>query len=104
MISVRLRIASGLVFSLSTLAIVHAFAAQQPPQYKSPTVDFKPAAGRCLTAEQRKANDVYNALDRPTRPSDEMMFWDPEYFVGTGTSTCEPRTRCSVRVAHRSVR
>lgn len=80
MIAVRFRIASGLVFSLSTLAIVHLSAQQQ---YKSPTIEFKPAAGRCLTAEQRKVNDAYNALDRPTRPNDEMPFWDPEYFVGT---------------------
>ena len=43
----------------------------------------KPAVGRCLTAEQRKVNDDYNALNRPTRPDDEMPFWDPEYFVGT---------------------
>ena len=73
MISARFRIASGLVVSLSTLAVVH-LSAQQPPQYKSPTVEFKPAAGRCLTAEQRKVNDTYNALDRPTRPNDEMPF------------------------------
>ena len=82
MISVRYRIVSGFVVSLSTLALAQ-LSAQQPPQYKSPTVAFKPAAGRCLTAEQRKVNDAYNSLDRPTRPSDEMPFWDPEYFVGT---------------------
>jgi len=81
-ISVRFRIASGLVVSLSTLALA-PLSAQQPPQYKSPTVEFTPAAGRCLTADQRKVNDAYNSLDRPTRPNDEMPFWDPEYFVGT---------------------
>jgi len=81
-ISLRLAIASGFVLSLSMLAVA-PLAAQQPPQYPSPTVEFKPAVGRCLTAEQRKVNDAYNALDRPTRPGDDMMFWDPEYFVGT---------------------
>ena len=82
MIPVHVRPLSGFVVSLSTLAVV-SLSAQQPPQYKSPTVDFKPAAGRCLTPDQRKVNDTYNALDRPTRPNDEMPFWDPEYFVGT---------------------
>ncbi len=73
----------GLVVLLSAFVVVGAGAESQPPYPKaSPIVPYKPAAGRCLTAEQRKANDAYNALDRPTRPGDEMMFWDPEYFVG----------------------
>jgi hypothetical protein len=69
---------------LSTFVVVGAAAqAQQPYPKASPVVPYKPAAGRCLTADQRKANDAYNALDRPTKPGDDMMFWDPEYFVGT---------------------
>ena len=60
-------------------------AAQQPayPQSRSPTVAFTPASGRCLTPEQRKVNDAYNALTRPTSRDDTMPFFDPEYFVGT---------------------
>ena len=100
MISLRLAIASGFVLSLSMLAVA-PLAAQQPPQYPSPTVEFKPAVGRCLTAEQRKVNDAYNALDRATRPGDEMPFWDADYFVGTWDSTCAPRIRRSVGVARR---
>lgn len=74
---------AGLAIALSTLVVVHP-AAQQPQSAPnaSAVVPYKPASGRCLTAEQRKVNDDYNALDRPTRPGDEMMFWDPEYFVG----------------------
>jgi len=84
LIPARFGRAAGLVLGLSTLAGA-SLAAQQPPAYPktSPVVPYKPAAGRCLTAEQRKVNDAYNALDRPTRPGDEMLFWDPEYFVGT---------------------
>jgi hypothetical protein len=79
----RFGLAAGLAISLSVL-VVGRPAAQQPQYPKSsPTVPFKPAAGRCLTPDQRKVNDAYNALDRPTRPGDEMPFWDPEYFVGT---------------------
>lgn len=79
----RFGMALGLTIALSTLLLAHP-AAQQPQTYPktSPIVPYKPAAGRCLTAEQRKVNDNYNALDRPTRPGDDMMFWDPEYFVG----------------------
>ena len=84
MISVRLPIASVAV-ALSTFAL--SGAAAQPPQppypTSSPTVPYTPPAGRCLTPEQRKVNDAYNQLDRPTRPGDEMPFWDPEYFAGT---------------------
>jgi hypothetical protein len=76
---------AGLAVALSALVIVHPAAQQQQPQYPktSPVVPYEPAVGRCLTAEQRKVNDAYNALDRPTRPNDEMPVWDPEYFVGT---------------------
>jgi len=77
--------AAGLAVALSAGVIVRP-AAQQPQQpypKTSPVVPYTPAAGRCLTPEQRKVNDAYNSLDRPTRPSDEMPFWDPEYFVGT---------------------
>lgn len=83
MIPSRFRIAAGLVASLSILAIVHPTA--QQPQYpqSSPTVPYTPAVGRCLTGEQRKVNDTYNGLDRPTRPGDDMPYWDPQYFVGT---------------------
>jgi hypothetical protein len=82
LIHARFGTAAGLAIALSTLVVVHS-AAQQTYPKTSPMVPFKPAAGRCLTAEQRKGNDTYNSLDRPTRPGDEMMFWDPEYFVGT---------------------
>ena len=83
MIPSRFRIAAGLAVSLPILAIVHSTAQQQQYPKSSPTVPYTPAAGRCLTADQRKVNDAYNSLDRPTRPGDEMPFWDPEYFVGT---------------------
>lgn len=74
---------SVLVVLLSAFAVVGAGAQPQQPYPKtSPVVPYTPAAGRCLTAEQRKVNDSYNSLDRPTKPGDEMMFWDPEYFVG----------------------
>jgi hypothetical protein len=75
----------GLAVALSALVTVHLAAQPQQPPYPktSPVVPYKPATGRCLTPEQRKVNDTYNSLDRPTRPSDEMPFWDPEYFVGT---------------------
>jgi hypothetical protein len=82
LISARLATAAGLAVSLSTVVIAHPAAQQQYPK-SSPTVPYTPAAGRCLTAEQRKVNDAYNNLDRPTRPGDDMPFWDPEYFVGT---------------------
>lgn len=82
MILARPSIAAGLAVALSAVVIVHPAAQQQYPK-PSPVVPYKPAAGRCLTPEQRKVTDAYNALDRPTRPSDEMPFWDPEYFVGT---------------------
>ena len=81
MISARFGIAGALACALSTFALVSPSAQQQYPK-TSEVVPYKPAAGRCLTADQRKVNDTYNALDRPTRPGDEMPFWDPEYFVG----------------------
>jgi hypothetical protein len=83
LIHARFGLAAGLALALSSLVVDHP-AAQQPPPYPktSPVVAYKPPVGRCLTAEQRKVNDTYNALDRPTRPGDDMMFWDPEYFVG----------------------
>jgi hypothetical protein len=74
-------LAGGLAVALAALFPGHP-TAQQPPKYASPVVPYTSAVGRCLPAEQRKINEEYNALDRPTRPSDEMMFWDPEYFVG----------------------
>jgi hypothetical protein len=83
LISVRLQIIAslGLLFQLS----VGQVTAQEQQKYpkSSATVPYTPASGRCLTAEQRKVNDAYNALNRPTRPGDEMPFWDPEYLVGT---------------------
>ncbi|HEY2153828.1 MAG TPA: hypothetical protein VGH34_23685 [Vicinamibacterales bacterium] len=79
----RFGMAAAMAVTVSTLVAVYPAARQQQPYPKtSAIVPYKPATGRCLTAEQRKANDAYNALDRPTRPGDEMMFWDPEYFVG----------------------
>ena len=81
MIQSRFRWAGGLAVALAALFPSHP-AAQQPPKYESPVVPYTAAVGRCLPAAQRTANEQYNALDRPTRPSDEMMFWDPEYFVG----------------------
>lgn len=80
MTSVRFSLASGIALSF---AVAAQLSAQQPYPRTSPTVDYKPASGKCLTAEQRKVNDNYNALNRPTQPGDEMMFWDPEYLVGT---------------------
>ena len=66
----------------SGLAIDLPAAQQQYPQ-PSPTIDFKPASGRCLTPEQQKVNDNYHSLSRPTQPGDDQPFWDPEYLVGT---------------------
>ena len=84
LVSVRFHIVIGVALSLSTLALVDAAAQQPSPQYPTAkTVPYTPASGRCLTAMQRRTNDQYNQLDRPTRPGDDMMFWDPEYFVGT---------------------
>ena len=70
--SVRLRLAAGAALSLFTLAIVHFDAQQQYPR-SSPVIEYKPAAGMCLTAEQRKVNDNYNSLSRPTRPGDVVL-------------------------------
>jgi hypothetical protein len=83
LIHARFGLAAGLALALSSLVVDHP-AAQQPPSSPntSPVVAYKPPVGRCLTAEQRQVNDNYHALDRPTRPGDEMLFWDPEYFVG----------------------
>jgi hypothetical protein len=79
----RFRLAAGLAGALATLVVVQPAArAQQSSPNASPVVPYKPAAGRCLTKEQREVNDGYNALDRPTKPGDDMLFWDPEYFVG----------------------
>src|SRR5690242_8346770 len=75
----HIRLAAGLAVSFSLLAPRHISAQQQ----SSSTVPYTPAVGRCLTPEQRKVNDNYNSLERPTRPGDEMPFWDPEYLVGT---------------------
>src|SRR5205085_3445145 len=83
LIPARFGMAAGLAVVVSALGVVHPAAQQQPYPKTSPVVPYTPAAGRCLTAEQRKVNDAYNSLDRPTRPGDEMPFWDPEYFVGT---------------------
>lgn len=74
--------AAGLAVSVSLLVMGHPAAQQQQYPKSSPTVPYTPASGRCLTPEQRKVNDTYNNLDRPTRPGDDMPFWDPEYFVG----------------------
>ncbi len=82
MISARVVLAAGLAVSLSGAALVHAAAQQQYPQ-SSPTVDFKPASGHCLTPDQQTVNDKYNSLSRPTQPGDDQPFWDPEYLVGT---------------------
>lgn len=68
--------AAGLAVSVCVLVSVQTRAQQQYPK-SSPTVPYTPAVGRCLTAEQRKVNDAYNNLDRPTRPGDDMPFWDP---------------------------
>jgi hypothetical protein len=75
----HIRLAAGLAVSFSLLAPRHISAQQQ----SSSTVPYTPAVGRCLTPEQRKVNDNYNSLERPTRPGDDMPFWDPEYLVGT---------------------
>ncbi|HUR34777.1 MAG TPA: hypothetical protein VM032_13335 [Vicinamibacterales bacterium] len=83
MIRPRITLAAALAASLAFTSIAHP-AAQQRADYPkpSPSVPYTPAAGRCLTAEQRKVNDAYNSLTRPTQPGDEMPFWDPEYLVG----------------------
>lgn len=75
----RFPLAAGVAVCLSTVAL----AQQYPANRTSPTIAYKPAVGRCLPADQRKVNDNYNNLTRPTRPGDDMPFWDPEYFVGT---------------------
>lgn len=79
----RFRLAAGLATSFSLLFIPPA-SAQQNGQYpkSSASVPFTPASGRCLTPEQRKVNDTYNSLARPTQPGDDQPFWDPEYLVG----------------------
>jgi hypothetical protein len=81
LIRARFEMVAGLAFALSAVAVAYPTAQQQYPQ-KSEVVPYKPAVGRCLPADQRKVNDAYNSLDRPTRPGDDMPFWDPEYFVG----------------------
>ena len=78
----RFGTAAGLAVMLSAFGIAFPAAQQQYPK-TSEIVPYKPAVGRCLLPDQRKVNDTYNSLDRPTRPNDEMPFWDPEYFVGT---------------------
>jgi hypothetical protein len=42
-----------------------------------------PTSGPCLTPDQKKVNDAYYALTRPTSRDDAMPFFDPEYFAGT---------------------
>jgi hypothetical protein len=42
-----------------------------------------PPSGPCLTPDQKKVNDAYYALARPTSRDDQMPFFDPEYFSGT---------------------
>ena len=79
--NVRVPLAAGAVACVAVFAIGHPSAQQYPT--KSPTIAYKPAVGKCLPADQRKVNDDYNSLSRPTRPGDDMPFWDPEYFVGT---------------------
>lgn len=79
----RFSLAAGLATSFALLSIAHPTAQQNAPYPKSSaTVPFTPAAGRCLTADQRKVNDAYNSLARPTQPGDDQPFWDPEYLVG----------------------
>jgi hypothetical protein len=76
----RFSIASGFAVLLQLSAVATSTAQQQ---YKtSPIIDYKPAVGRCLTPEQKKVNDAYNSLSRPTQPGDDQPFWDPEYLVG----------------------
>lgn len=80
----RFNLAAGLAASLALLSIAHPTPQQTAPYPKSSaSVPFTPAAGRCLTADQRKVNDAYNSLSRPTQPGDDMPFWDPEYLIGT---------------------
>jgi hypothetical protein len=81
-IPARFRIAAVVAVSLPVLAF-GSLTAQQPKYPTSPTVDFKPATGHCLTPDQQKVNDKYNSLNRPTQPGDDQPFWDPEYLVGT---------------------
>jgi hypothetical protein len=83
LMTVRFPLATGVAASLAVLALAHPSAQQYPADRTSPVVAYKPAVGRCLPADQRKVNDDYNSLSRPTRPGDDMPFWDPEYFVGT---------------------
>jgi hypothetical protein len=78
----RFPLTAGVALLLAALA-AHPSAQQNPPYKPSPTVAYTPAVGKCLPAEQRKVNDNYNALSRPTQPGDDMPFWDPEYFVGS---------------------
>lgn len=84
MIPAQFRLAAGLVASFAAVAIATP-TAQPQQQYprSSPTVDYKPATGRCLTPDQQKVNEKYNSLSRPTQPGDDQPFWDPEYLVGT---------------------
>ncbi|MFN7981282.1 MAG: hypothetical protein U0Q11_05440 [Vicinamibacterales bacterium] len=49
----------------------------------SSVVPFTAPIGKCLPAEQKKVNDTYYSLTRPTRDTDDMPFWDPEYLAGT---------------------
>jgi hypothetical protein len=81
-IPARFPLAACAALSCAIAAVSHPSAQQQYPR-TSPTIAYTPAAGKCLTPEQRKVNDTYNSLNRPTRPGDDMPFWDPEYFVGT---------------------
>jgi len=46
-------------------------------------IPFTAPIGKCLPADQKKVNDTYYSLTRPTRDTDDMPFWDPEYLAGT---------------------
>jgi hypothetical protein len=83
LIPARFQFAAALSVSLSIIVIGHVAAQQQQYPKSSPTVDFKPASGHCLTPDQQAVNDKYNSLSRPTQPGDDQPFWDPEYLVGT---------------------
>lgn len=76
------RIAVGSSVLVAVCAGVVALAGDAAAQ-SSPTVPFNAPVGKCLPAEQKKVNDTYYSLTRPTRDTDEMPFWDPEYLAGT---------------------
>lgn len=73
----------GSLVLLATCAGVLSMGKDAVAQGQSSVVPFTAPIGKCLPPEQKKINDTYYSLTRPTRDTDDMPFWDPEYLAGT---------------------